>query len=124
MKQPKIEFWNQQFQGLLNEFRAQQSIVIGDFNTGSRNDREGSTRFYGEKLFEENLASDWTSALHAMNQDKQEFSWWSSAGNGFLIDHAWLSPSTRDRLTSANISHIEREAKVSDHSALIVDLSS
>ena len=53
----------------------------------------------------------------------REFTWYSHAGSGFRIDHAYLSPALLARLAAARYSHAERELRVSDHSVLVVDLA-
>jgi exonuclease III len=55
--------------------------------------------------------------------DGREFSWYSHRGNGFRIDHAFLSPALAKRAGTVRYSHAERLAGLSDHSALILELS-
>jgi exodeoxyribonuclease-3 len=43
-------------------------------------------------------------------------------GNGFRIDHAFLSATLAARVGSIRYSHDERLAGISDHSPLILDL--
>jgi exodeoxyribonuclease III len=52
----------------------------------------------------------------------REFSWYSTRGNGFRIDHAFLSPAIAGRAGEVRYSHDERLGDLSDHSALILDL--
>ena len=54
--------------------------------------------------------------------DGREFSWYSHRGNGFRIDHAFLSPALARRAGTVRYSHDERLAGLSDHSALILEL--
>jgi exonuclease III len=56
------------------------------------------------------------------NPEGREFSWYSTRGNGFRIDHAFLSPALAGRAGAVRYSHEEREARLSDHSVLILDL--
>ena len=43
-------------------------------------------------------------------------------GNGFRLDHAFATPSLRSRITSCRYSHAERDAGISDHSIMIVEV--
>jgi len=54
--------------------------------------------------------------------DGREFSWYSTRGNGFRIDHAFLSPVLAGRAGAIRYSHDERTSGLSDHSALLLDL--
>jgi exodeoxyribonuclease-3 len=56
-----------------------------------------------------------------------EWTWYSKLkggthGNGFWIDHAFATPTLRQRITSCLYSHDEREAGVSDHSIVIAEV--
>src|SRR5205814_9266817 len=53
--------------------------------------------------------------------DGREFSWYSTRGNGFRIDHAFLSPALVGRTGEIRYSHDERTSGLSDHSALLLD---
>ena len=48
--------------------------------------------------------------------------WLSHRKNGFRLDHAFASPEAAARVTSCRYSHREREAGLSDHSAVIVEI--
>jgi endonuclease/exonuclease/phosphatase family metal-dependent hydrolase len=58
----------------------------------------------------------------ADDREGREFSWYSTRGNGFRIDHAFLSPALAARAGEIRYSHDERFTGLSDHSALILDL--
>ena len=64
----------------------------------------------------------WVDLWRHFHPNTQEYTWKSTAGNGFRLDHAFASPSAVPRVTNTYYSHAEREAKVSDHSMLIIDL--
>jgi exonuclease III len=61
-------------------------------------------------------------AWRTLNKDVRQYSWVNNRGDGFRIDHAFLSPILRPRLVRASYSHAERKDKISDHSLLIVEL--
>ncbi len=52
-----------------------------------------------------------------------EYSWYSNVGNGFRLDHAFVSVRLSKLELRCDYSHAEREAKTSDHSILMLDLA-
>jgi exonuclease III len=112
------------------------ALAIGDFNSG-RNETDiernlGRTRLVDEfstaDLYRE-LEARWTEAWLACNADATEFSWYPfrvrrdvQTRNGWRIDKAFVSPALLPRLQSARYDHGFRMERLSDHSALIVDL--
>jgi exodeoxyribonuclease III len=99
--------------------------LVGDLNTGDFPlDKENPERpFSCTSEYRKMRELGFVDAWREMNGDRREYSWKSNRGAGFRIDHAFISPVMRSRLTGAHYSHSEREAKISDHSLLIVDLA-
>jgi exonuclease III len=61
------------------------------------------------------------------NPDTTECTWYSKfkggvRGNGFRLDHAFATLSLRPRVTACRYSHVERDAGVTDHSMVIVEI--
>lgn len=52
--------------------------------------------------------------------DTREFGWFSSAGNGLRIDHAFATPALMVDVVAVAYSHRERQEGVSDHSPLVL----
>jgi exodeoxyribonuclease-3 len=57
-----------------------------------------------------------------------ECTWYSklkggARGNGFRLDHAFATPSLVPRITTCRYSHVVREAEISDHSIMIVEIA-
>ena len=42
---------------------------------------------------------------------------------GYRLDHAFCTPPLAERLVACRYSHAEREAGVSDHSVMLIDLA-
>lgn len=63
-------------------------------------------------------------AFRVVNQAADQYTWWSNRGQawaknvGWRIDYQIVSPSLKDRITSASI---YKEARFSDHAPLIID---
>jgi exonuclease III len=98
------------------------TILIGDFNTGRRElDHEG-TVFTSARQFETLLELGWRDLWRDVRgEHAREYSWVTSKGVGFRIDHALAAPSIRARLFDCRYDHGTRPY-LTDHSALIVDL--
>jgi len=99
------------------------TLVIGDFNTGKPFIDESGNTFACvdefEALEQHGLIDSWRSR----NPEGREFTWYSNKGNGFRIDHAFCTKSVNARIDLVEYIHAPREQKVTDHSALIVELS-
>jgi exodeoxyribonuclease III len=99
-------------------------MSIGDWNTGDFPlDKEAAVRPFSCTPEYRHMATlGLTEAWRSINGERQEYSWRSNRKTGFRIDHAFVTPPLRSRLVDARYSHQEREARISDHSMLIVDL--
>ncbi len=98
------------------------ALAIGDFNTcRAYVDEPGAidvTAHFMDKIEAIGFCDLW----RQRNPEGREFSWYSTRGNGFRIDHAFLSPALAARARSVHYSHEERLAGLSDHSPMILDL--
>ena len=98
-------------------------LVIGDFNTGNFYEDEKNATFSCTREFNELKVNGLIDSWRSRNKDIKEFSWYSHAGNGFRIDHIFSTPIINDRIKDIYYSHNEREQKISDHSAMIVEIA-
>ena len=66
----------------------------------------------------------WVDAFRVVNQDADEYSWWSNRGQawaknvGWRIDYQVVTPGLRDHITDARI---YRSKRFSDHAPVILD---
>jgi exodeoxyribonuclease-3 len=66
----------------------------------------------------------WVDAFRVVNQDADEYTWWSNRGQawtknvGWRIDYQVVTPGLRDRILGAKI---YRDRRFSDHAPLIMD---
>ena len=101
-----------------------KTIFIGDFNTGSNTldkDKTGSSFFMGSE-FETISQEILTDSFRYKNPELREYSWHSSAGNGFRIDHCLVTKDLTDNIRSVSYDHKTRP-ELTDHSALMVVIS-
>jgi exodeoxyribonuclease III len=99
-----------------------EALAIGDFNTCRPYlDEAGATdrtAHYLDKIEGIGFCDLWRRRYPT----GREYSWFSTRGNGFRIDHAFLSPGLAEAAGPVRYSHEERLAGLSDHSPLIVEL--
>ena len=105
------------------EILGSNGVIIGDFNTGKHMIDEQGKTFYCASEFEDLEANGLVDSWRTRNLDKTEYSWFSTAGNGFRIDHAFMTPSLDKYVEDVHYSHKERENGISDHSSLIMKLN-
>ena len=98
------------------------ALAVGDFNTCRPYlDEAGAidrTAHYMDKMAEIGFYDLW----RRRNPEVREHSWFSTRGNGFRIDHAFLSDALAVHTGTICYSHEERLAGISDHSPLILEL--
>lgn len=98
------------------------SMIIGDLNCGIPFEDSDTKSFVNTHMFQALIAKGWTDSWRSRNADAKEFSWVSSRGNGYRYDHALSSESLDSQIEQVHYQHEVRVSKLSDHSALIVDL--
>ncbi len=119
----KVAFWREQFLPLALDRFASPYLFIGDWNTGRHFIDEAGATFFGAPEFESMTTDGWTDAWRSLHEDSREFSWFSNRGNGFRLDHAFLSRGMQGTLRGAAFSQAERSPGITDHAALILDLA-
>ncbi len=102
--------------------RNREVILIGDFNTGKlRIDEAGETFDCQEKL-EALEQLGFVDTWRAAYPKERDYTWYSSFGNGFRLDHIWASPQISSRIQRVWHHHETRLTLASDHSAVVLDI--
>jgi exodeoxyribonuclease III len=118
----KEPYWDRLIATLPDRARA-SALVIGDFNTCRPFvDEPGAfdvTAHYLDKIEAIGFSDLWRKRF----PEGREYSWYSHRHNGFRIDHAFFSRRLAKRTGEIRYSHTEREARLSDHSPLVLELS-
>lgn len=123
LAKPKVAFWHEEFLPFARTNLLGQRVILGDWNSGLHHIDEAGAVLHAADAFEEMSTMGWVDAWRRLHPDDREYTWYSRPwNNGFRLDHAFLSPALLPALRGATYDHGIREAKVSDHSALIVDL--
>ena len=116
----KVPYW----ETLIARMRetGRHSLAVGDFNTCRPYlDELGAidrTAHYMDRIAEIGFCDLW----RRRNAEVREFSWFSTQGNGFRIDHAFVTEALAAQAGPIRYSHDERLAGLSDHSPLILEL--
>jgi exodeoxyribonuclease-3 len=120
-KRPLFAFIRQLPKTLLKK----ETLLIGDFNTGCRYWDEGRMDLSLVEEFGAVLGCGWTDVWRQRHPGIREWSWVEPWGRhiGYRLDHALISPPLLTRVRDVRYSHVERETGVSDHSALVLELS-
>lgn len=117
----KVPYWEAVVASLATRLDS-HALAIGDFNTcRAYVDEPGAIdkcAYFMDRVADLGFCDLWRHHY----PDGREFSWYSHRGNGFRIDHAFLSPMLAKRAKAIRYSHDERLGGLSDHSPLILDL--
>ena len=121
----KTRFWNAVL-GAAEARLHEPNLLVGDWNTGAHRVDESGKTFICAEQFANLSALGWTDMWRQHHPGTTEYTWYSkrdgARGNGFRLDHAFATPSLRSRVTSCRYSHVERDAGVTDHSMVIVEV--
>ena len=120
---PKVTFWRDEFLPYAASRIEQPCLLVGDWNSGRHHLDEAGATLDGAAEFEAMTDTGWVDGWRSLHPDGREYTWYSTHGNGFRLDHAFLSPSLAPRLLSSVYRHETRASGVSDHSALVVELA-
>ena len=118
----KVPYWEALIAALAAEPLQAQALAIGDFNTCRAYVDEPGAIDPCAHFMDAVAAIGFCDLWRQRYPEGREFSWYSTRGNGFRIDHAFLSPAIAGRAREVCYSHDERLGRLSDHSALILDL--
>ncbi len=117
----KVPYW----QALVAAFAARvddDTLAIGDFNTCRAFVDEPGAIDATAHFMDSVEAIGFRDLWRQRYPEGREYSWYSHRGNGFRVDHAFLSPGLAARAGAVRYSHEERLARLSDHSVLLLDL--
>jgi exodeoxyribonuclease-3 len=118
----KVPYWEALIAALAAEPLQAKALAIGDFNTCRAYVDEPGAIDPCAHFMDAVAAIGFSDLWRQRYPEGREFSWYSTRGNGFRIDHAFLSPAIAGRAGEVRYSHDERLGGLSDHSVLILDL--
>lgn len=100
-------------------------IISGDFNSCTKDDSMNHTHYNADDLRKLTSLGWIDSWAKYKNDDMERYTWYSSYGNGFRFDYAFISPELGKQIDSVDVYHDskKREEGMSDHSPLIMEFS-
>ncbi len=99
------------------------AALIGDFNTGDKEDYGGPKGFFtGQEEFDGLKRMGFRDLMLEGNPGGREWTWVSTFGNGFRLDQSLGTEGFAERVSAARYDHMPRETQMTDHSAMVVDL--
>jgi len=117
----KVPYWEAVVAALATRVDG-HAVAIGDFNTCRAYVDEPGAIDRCAHFMDRVAGIGFCDLWRHRYPEGREYSWYSHRGNGFRIDHAFLSPALARRAGAVRYSHDERLAGLSDHSPLILDL--
>lgn len=97
-------------------------IICGDYNTGVNYvDQKGNSFWYTDQLYKLKKAGQ-KDAFRLVNEDAEEYSWYSHQGNGFRYDHTFVDDNLAPSVTNCYYDHQWRIDKLSDHSPMFLEM--
>ena len=98
------------------------SMIIGDLNCGVPLVDSDSKSFYAAPYYQDLLHAGWIDSWRSRNPEAREFSWVSPrTGNRFRYDQILASSDFDGRIKLTSFDHAPREARISDHSLMVVE---
>lgn len=120
-KEPHDEFWTGAL-AVLKSAQKRDVLVVGDFNTGTSLIDSPAKNFFCSEYFAQLPSAGYEDLWRTFNGESERACTWHGPVHPYRLDHAFGSESVVRRSTGCRYSHREREAGLSDHSVLIVDL--
>lgn len=104
------------------ELRDRDVLLVGDFNTGKQGIDEAGFTLSSSDCQEALEALGYVDCWRSAHPDGRDYTWYSSAGNGFRLDYMWASPSFAPRVVSVAHNHDARVSSLTDHAAVVADI--
>ena len=99
-------------------------LLVGDFNTGKSGTDEAGEGFDCQDKHEALEMLGFVDTWRDTHPEGRDYTWYSSAGNGFRLDYIWASPQLAQSVQRVWHDHEARLTHSSDHSAVIAELCS
>lgn len=101
------------------------TIICGDFNIISHDHIPRYKTFKSwEYLFYDQLIElGYVDAFKKCHPEAQEYSWVGRTNDGYRYDYCFVSADIQDRIVDCYFIHDTRKIKLTDHSALVLELS-
>ena len=109
--------------GKLNADDFEAAMIIGDLNCGIPFEDSETKSFVNTHLFQNLLRNGWVDTWRERNPTSREYTWISARGNGYRYDHCLANKHTNKLISNVEYIQSVREDGLSDHAAMLVELS-
>ena len=100
-----------------------EALIIGDMNCGIPYSDSDSKTFLATQYYQDLLQTGWIDSWRSRNKEGREFSWVSPrTGNRFRYDQILASADFDNRIKAIKYDHNPRQAGISDHSLIILEI--
>ncbi len=108
----------------INSFRNSGSFIIGDFNILDRNHTPHYSTFYKWEydFYDDIIKCGYNDAYRYCNPTTNDYSWVGRTGDGYRYDYCFVSNCLIQNVISCSFEHETRNLKLSDHSAITIEL--
>lgn len=108
----------------INIFQNSTSIIMGDLNILDRNHFPHYSTFYKWEydFYDDIVKSGFIDAYRHCNPTTNEYSWVGRTGDGYRYDYCFVSDGLINNVVSCSFEHETRKLKLSDHSAITLEL--
>jgi len=108
----------------INSFQNSTSIIMGDLNILDHNHFPHYPTFYKWEydFYDDIVKNGFIDAYRHCNPTTNEYSWIGRTGDGYRYDYCFVSDSLIQNVVNCSFEHETRELKLSDHSAITVEL--
>lgn len=121
--QRKKDFLEQTLKLICNQTNKYR-IICGDFNIIDRKHNPSYSVFkeWEYDFYDELINLGYIDAYRYCNQTTNEYSWVGRTGNGYRYDYIFVSEDLKKSIQNCYFEHKTQQIKISDHSAIILEL--
>lgn len=108
----------------INNFQNSTSIIMGDLNILDRNHFPHYSTFYKWEydFYDDIIKSGYIDAYRYCNPATNEYSWVGRTGDGYRYDYCFVLGDLIQNVVRCSFDHETRDLKLTDHSAITVEL--
>ena len=99
-------------------------VIMGDFNILDRDHRPHYSNFFEWEyaFYDALIALNYRDAFRYCHPGRQEYSWVGRTNDGYRYDYCFVSGALEKNILHCDYIHESREIRITDHSAISVEL--
>ncbi len=108
----------------ISSIKNSDSFIIGDFNILDRNHFPHYSNFFKWEydFYDDIIKCGYKDAYRYCNPSTNDYSWVGRTGDGYRYDYCFVSNGLIKNVISCSFEHETRKLKLSDHSAITIEL--